>query len=145
MTKLKDTMPVDLSGIKDVDITHLVMRKVGHKDIMMAAARVVPAEGKAIDETSFNLALRAQTIAASIVEVDGKAVVGIACFESMEWSSRTREYVGTAYNFLNGVSGEERESFLERLKTSRYGAPSSTSPTASSDASSKSGVTLPGI
>jgi hypothetical protein len=106
---------VDLSSIRDIDIKSITVRSVNGEDTLDAAVRVVPGEGQQIDGNIFNIMMRQHMIAQSITEVDGKAVTGPCCLESLRWSARTREFVGEIYDFVNGVDPKERENFMKAL------------------------------
>lgn len=106
---------MDLSKIKDLDITSVKMRALNGDDLVVSAGRCAPVgEGAIIDATLFSIMLRQQQIAQSIVEVDGQAQRG-PCLASIKWSSRTRSFVGKLFDHLNSVTDEESAAFMEAL------------------------------
>lgn len=126
--------PVDLSKIRDIDLDHVTVRDVNGDDMMDASARCVPPDGGNLDGNLFSIMLRQQLIAQAIVDYTPrygenkgvKVVVAGSCQDSLDWSSRTREFVGEIFDYLNGVSGQEREDFRKALvgpQTSTDGSP----------------------
>lgn len=115
--------PVDLSKIRDIDLDHVTVRDVNGDDMMDASARCVPPDGGNLDGNLFSLMLRQQLIAQAIVdyvprhgEHKGQVVtVAGSCQDSLEWSARTREFVGEIFDYVNGVSMQEREDFRKAL------------------------------
>lgn len=65
----------------------------------------------------------------SYVGADGARVdcKGAPCTDMMNWSSRTREFVGEVFDYLNGVEAAEREAFRKALSKSTPGSPSTAS------------------
>lgn len=114
---------VDLSGIRDIDLNTVTVRDVNGDDMMDASARCIPPDGGNLDGNLFNLALRQQLIAQSIVDfvprhgerAGSKVEVTGSCQDSLDWSSRTREFVGEIFDYVNGVSYQEREDFRKAL------------------------------
>ena len=93
---------------------------------MAAAARCVPPDGTPIDGNIFGLTMRQQTIAQAIVsyrKVGNTELVTSTgpCVDSTKWSSRTREFVGEIYDYMNGVGMEEREGFRKALASGASG------------------------
>jgi hypothetical protein len=117
---------VDLSKIRDLNLDHVEVRDVNADDMMDAAARCVPPDGGALDGNIFNLAMRSEMLAQAIVSftprsgenAGRKVIVTGSCRESLDWNSRTREFVGEIFDYLNGVSRQEREDFQKALATS---------------------------
>lgn len=117
---------VDLKGIRDIDLDSVTVRDVNADDMMEAAARCVPPDGSGLDGNLFNIALRQQLVAQAVVDYvprtgdrTGQLVpVAGSCQDSITWSSRTREFVGEVFDFLNGVSQDERDAFRKALATS---------------------------
>jgi len=117
------TKTVDLSGIRDLDLDRVTIRAVNADDMMDAAARCVPPDGAQLDANLFNMAIRQQLVAQSIKDYTPRSgenvgkvvVVQGSCQESLNWSSRTREYVGEVFDYLNGVGQQEREDFRKAL------------------------------
>jgi len=127
------TKTVDLSEIRDLDISEVTMRAVNGDDAVEAASRCVPPDGRPVDSNLFGLMIRQQMVAQSItsfVTVDGvRTKCNGPCLESLTWAARTREYVGEIFDYLNGVSREERESFQKALapkKESTHGSSDTT-------------------
>jgi hypothetical protein len=122
----KKTM--DLSKIRDIDLDSVTVRDVNADDMMDAAARCVPPDGSSLDGNLFSMSLRQQLVATAIVDYvprtgdRAKQLVTSdgSCQDSLNWSSRTREFVGEIFDYLNGVSQDERDAFRKAL------APSST-------------------
>ncbi len=114
---------VDLSGIRDLDLDHITVKSVNADDMMDAAARCVPPDGGQLDANLFSMALRQQLVAQSIKNYtprsgdhQGKVIVAQgSCQDSLNWSSRTREYVGEIFDYINGVGQQEREDFRKAL------------------------------
>lgn len=111
---------VDLSKYRDLDIRGITMRSVNGNDTLDASARCIPPDGGGLDGNIFVLLLRQQLLAQSIesyVTLEGKTVTktGSACLESIEWSGRTREFVGEIFDHINGVRADEREDFRKAL------------------------------
>ncbi len=73
--------------------------------------------------------MRQQQVAQAITGyVDSAGVSKVCpdgCIESTQWSSRTREFVGEVFDYMNGLSLEERLDFRAALAG---GAKPSTSP-----------------
>jgi hypothetical protein len=117
---------VDLKSIRDIELDSVTVRDVNADDMMEAAARCVPPDGSALDGNLFSMALRQQLVAQAIVDfiprVGDRAgmlvTVAGSCQDSITWSSRTREFVGEIFDFLNGVSNDERETFRKALASS---------------------------
>ncbi len=105
---------LDLSSFHDLDVKSIRMRALNGDDLIVAAGRCAPMDGGTLDATLFSLMLRQQQIAQSIVEVDGQPVRG-PCLASLKWNYRTREFVATIYDHLNGIAAEERERFMAAL------------------------------
>lgn len=115
--------PMDLSGIRDLDLDHVTVRDVNGDDMMEASARCVPPDGSNLDGNLFSLMLRQQLVAQAIVdytprvgEHKGQVIVTTgSCQDSIGWNSRTREFVGEIFDYVNGVSLQEREDFRKAL------------------------------
>lgn len=106
---------VDLSGYRDLDITSITMRSVNAEDTLAAAARCTPPDGASIVHPNlFNIMLRQQLLIESIVEVNGKPCNG-PCLEAMTWSTRTREFLGEIFDYLNAIDDKERSDFQKGL------------------------------
>lgn len=105
---------VDLSRYDRLDIKSITMRETNANDTMDAAARSLPPDGQGISAQQFGLEMRNQAVISSIIGYDGKTLTG-PCMEYMDWSNRTREFVGEIYDYLNGVSDEERTDFRKAL------------------------------
>lgn len=119
------TRTVDLGDIRDLDIKEVTVRSVNGDDMVEAASRCVPPDGKPIDGNLFGLMLRQQMVAQAIsgfMSVGGERVKCVGpCLDSLMWSSRTREFVGELFDYVNGVSQEERDSFRKALAKSTHG------------------------
>lgn len=113
------TRTIDLSRFRDLDIKSVTVRSVNGNDTLDAAGRCIPPDGKNTDHNVFILLMRQQIIAQSILSytsADGKNVsCDGPCLDSINWSARTREFLGEIFDHMNGVSGEERESFRQSL------------------------------
>lgn len=114
---------VDLSKLRDLDLDRVTVRSVNADDIMEAAARCVPPDGGALDGNLFSMMLRHQMVAQSVCDFtmrgSGEVVtVQGSCQDSLQWSSRTREFVGEIFDHLNGVAADERDAFRKALATS---------------------------
>lgn len=121
---------MDLSKYRDLDIKGITMRSVNGNDSLDAASRCVPPDGKDLDGNLFMMLLRQQIIAQSIVSytnLSGEVVKtnGVACLESLDWSGRTREFLGVLFDHLNGVSSDEREDFHRALMKNEGSTPGS--------------------
>lgn len=117
-----DTKLIDLSAYRDMDVKTVRMRCLNGDDLVASAGRCAPADGGTLDPTIFSIQLRQQQIAQSIVEVNGEQVRG-PCLASLHWSARTREFCAMGYDYLNGLTSDEREGFMKAL-TSGVGATS---------------------
>lgn len=114
---------VDLSGIRDIDLNSITIRDINADDMLDASARCIPPDGGQLDGNLFNMSLRQQLIAQAIVEYvprnGDKAGASVPsagpCRESLDWSARTREFVGEVFEYVNGVSFQEREDFRKAL------------------------------
>ena len=121
---------VSLVGIRDIDLDSITMRDVNAEDMLDASARCIAPDGGNVDPNLFHLMLRQQLVAQAIIDYvprsgdkAGQTVtVTDSCQESLTWSSRTREFVGEFWDYLNAVSNQEREDFRRALA----GAPVST-------------------
>lgn len=121
---------VDLTKIRDIDLDSVTVRDVNAEDMLDASARCIAPDGSGVDPNLFHLMLRQQMVAQAIVdyvprggEKAGSLVtVADSCQESLTWSSRTREFVGEIWDYLNAVSQNERDDFRRALA----GAPVST-------------------
>lgn len=122
---------VDLSEYRDLDLDEVTMRTTTSIDMLDAAARCVPADPTAgVDPHVFHIQIKQELIACAIVAYKqrGSQVrehVNGPCVAARSWSSRTREYLGELYNYLNDVSMQEREDFRAKL-AGRPGGESST-------------------
>lgn len=114
------TKTVDMSKIPDVDLDEITMRGVCSRDTLDAAERCDVPDGTDVDPTVMGIMLRQQMICGAIVSYklrgssEQKIVAGPAV-EALDWSTRTMEFVGEIYSFLNGVRKDERDGFLEML------------------------------
>jgi hypothetical protein len=117
------TKTVDLSAIRDLDLDRVTVKSVNADDMMDAAARCTPPDGGQLDPNLFSMALRQQLIAQAIKDFTPRSgdntgkvvVVQGSCQDSLNWNSRTREYVGEVFDYLNGVGQQEREDFRKAL------------------------------
>ena len=125
MPKLKKTIDLTKYGL---DIKKIEMQTLDGNDHIAAAMRVLPLDGKPMDPHLFRIMLQAQMIAGSITKVDGVDQPG-SCQDSIKWSIRTREFVGIAFDYMNGISGDEREGFMAELAGGS--APPATTPATS--------------
>lgn len=120
---------VDLSGIRDIDLDSVTVRDVNADDMMDAAARCSPPDGGNLDGNLFNMMLRQQLVAQAVVNfrlrgTETTVSCNGSCQESLQWSSRTREFVGELFDFLNGVAQDERDAFRKALtSSSTHGSP----------------------
>lgn len=119
---IKKTVP--LAGIRDLDLDSITIRAVNGDDMLDASARCVAPDGSAIDPNLFHMMLRQQLVAQAIVdhvprhgEKAGQTVVTVegSCQDSITWNSRTREFVGEVWDYVNAVSNQEREDFRKAL------------------------------
>ncbi len=109
---------VDLSSYRGLEITSVTVRTVNAEDTLEAAARVLPADDKPVDGNVFGLMMRQQMQVQAITgytTLEGNVRKCVAPLESLNWNSRTREYIGEIYDFLNGLTMKERDDFREAL------------------------------
>lgn len=121
---MKLTRTIDLSKIRDVELDSVTISAVNADDMIDASARCIPPDGASLDGNLFNLMLRHQLVAQSIVDYTprsgdkaGQKVIcnGSVCLDSLTWGSRTREFVGEIFDHLNGIQPSEREDFRRAL------------------------------
>lgn len=109
----------DLSKFRDLDVKAVTARSVTGNDMLDASARCAPPDGGQIDQNIFVMLMRQQMVAQSIigyVDAKGNSVTCVGpCLESVNWSARTREFLGEIFDHLNGVSQEERLDFRKSL------------------------------
>ena len=129
------TKTVDLREIRDLDLMEVTLRSVNGDDAVEAASRCVPPDGRPVDQNLFGMMIRQQMVAQSIVgftSIDGMKIKCTGpCLESLQWSARTREFVGEIFDYLNGVSADERESFQKALAPKKESTPGSSDTTPS--------------
>lgn len=112
--------PIDLREYHDLDLDEITLRKTTTHDSLDAAGRCLPAEG-GIDANMFHVLIRVETIFGSIVSYrlrgsgETKSVTGTTCVEAKSWGTRTREFVGEAFDYFNGMEKEERDHFRKKL------------------------------
>ncbi len=123
-----NTKTVDLTPYRDLDIKSIEVRPMTGADTLVAAARCVTPGGEPVVPELFGLMLRQQMIAEAIVAVDGKKCHG-PCIQSVDWNARTREFVGETYDYVNGLSNDEREAFRKALAGASGAQPGTTSTT----------------
>lgn len=124
----REAKVVDLSQFRDLDIKSFAMVPTNGDDMVFAAERVIPPSGGMVDPNLFNLLLRQQLVAGSITEVDGQPVKGKSCQASVQWNSRTREFVGRTFDYMNEMTKDERDLFEKVLAGD---APSASTPAVS--------------
>jgi len=107
------------------------MRTVNGEDTLDSASRCIPPDGTQLDGNIFNLIMRQQILAQAITsftKLDGTVAPSTGpCLDSLNWSARTREFVGEIFDYMNGVDGDEREDFRKALVGSTPGLPGVTS------------------
>lgn len=111
---------VDLRTKRDLDLDEITIRTTNGDDTLDAAARSIPIDGGEIQPNIFGLTMRQQTLAGAIVSFKKRGdsetrTCNGPCLESLKWNSRTREYVAEIYDYLNGVTQEERDGFRAEL------------------------------
>ncbi len=109
----------DLSKYRDLDIKSVSMRTVNGDDTLDAGSRCIPPDGTPLDGNIFNILMRQQVIAQAITGFtpsEGAATVSNGpCLVSLQWNSRTREFIGEVFDYMNGVEASEREDFRKTL------------------------------
>lgn len=133
----REVKVVSLKKYRGMDVDSFGIVTISGEDVIRAAERCLPPDGKAPDSNLFNILLRQQVIAGAIVEVNGKPVKG-TCQASVQWGSRTREFVGRAFDYMNGVTKDEIEDFDKALAGADRSETSQEKPTPTSSASGSS-------
>ncbi len=105
---------IDLSKYHHLDIKSVALRAVNADDMLEAASRCVPPNGSQLDPNMFGIMLRQHLLIQSIAEVDDVPCNG-PCLDFLKWNQRTRDFVGTAYDFFNTVTDAETTDFMTAL------------------------------
>ena len=114
---ISDTKYVDLKPYRDVDVESVTLRRMKGRDIINAATKCIdPSTGKPLEGAQFGLNFRQQQVAAAIIAVNDKPVVGAVCVDYFEWSSRTHSFISKAFDFINGTTDKEDADFQARLE-----------------------------
>lgn len=126
--------PFDLSRYPNLSIKSFELEELVGIDSMDALARVAP-PGANTNQSALGTLHLNQLVAQSISKVDGELVMR-PFVDWTKWTLRTQEFVVMAYTRHNGITKEERDSFLEE----NFGTPGGVT----SSPSSQSGPGLPG-
>lgn len=118
---------VSLAHIKNLDLDSITIRTTNGNDQLDAASRCIPLDGKGVDVNIFGLLMRQQMVIQGItgytLRSDKIAKTCVAPpVEAVQWSSRTREFVGAVYDHWNGVTRDEADAFQEMLEGKKPGS-----------------------
>jgi hypothetical protein len=127
----RKTKRIDLSAFRDVDVKSFEIRLTDGNDTLDAAIRCIPPDGQNVDPNLFGVQMRQQLLAGALVAVNDQPVNDDGQ-QSISWGERTRQLLGMAYDYHNGLTQKERDLFQSMLE----GKPA---PTASSATPSSGG------